>query len=314
MDDTFTSGDIAAVAETPSASPSGETSPVSTPAAPSPVASPIASPAAAVPGDTPVTGTPPPERWPDILDNARKKTREEVEANYQWAAGVDRAEFEAARQWLDLTSRDPILGLDRYMQRLASQPDLQPQLRSYAARILGTRTAAAPVDQMPGPDIPTSESNGEPVVYSAQQMQRLLEWKDRQTKALLEQELGPIKQDREKAQAKVYADAYADATVPRLEKLPGFKEHVAAIRDAYMAIPVNDPRTEGEKLKDAYLDVVGPQLTSEATRQAVTDLQRKASASTVNPAATSTSTPFDFKKESWEAGLKHVWNQKAGSR
>lgn len=311
MSDTFSSGDIAAGATATATAPVSEASPASAPVSSEQSAATTTPPASTVvPRDSSAT-EPPQERWPDILENTRKKTRAEVEAEFAYAKGVDRGEFDSTRQWMDLARRDPILALDRYVQQLMQHPTHAPQLKSYFGRSLGARTAS---DQMPGPDIPTSESQGQPVVYSAQQTQKLLEWQKRQFQQELDTRFGPIEQREKTARAESQATEYSQATLQALADKPGFKDHVAEIAERYAAIPVEDPRTEGEKLRDAYLEVVGPKLTSAAQRQAVADVHRKAGATTVNPAGGGASEPFDFKKSSWEEGLAHVWKQKGGGR
>jgi hypothetical protein len=77
---------------------------------------------------------------------------------------------------------------------------------------------------------------------------------------------------------------------------------------------VDDPRTEGEKLRDAYLQVVGSKFTQQARQTAVSDIQRKASAGTVNPGSAVGTAPFDYKKATWEEALKHEWNKRKAAQ
>lgn len=280
--ETFSSDDIATASAAVSDASSASTS--STTPEPS-AAPPTTAPESTSPRND-SAGEPPQERWPDILENTRKKTRAEVEAEYSYAKGVDRSQFEVARSWLALADRDPMLALDRMVQAIAQNPQQAPQLKSYFGRLLaGSQARQAPSDAMPGPDIPTSDSNGQPVVYSAQQIQKLLAWQERQFQQTLDKRFGPIEQERQHTSMSRQADSYAEATMKVLKDRPGFKDNAEDIIAAYQAIPLDDPRTEGEKLRDAYLEVVGSKFQTGARQQAVADLTRKASATTINPAS-----------------------------
>jgi len=272
---------------------------------------------------TPQKGEPPRERWDSILENAREKVRTE---EFGWAKGVDRQEFESARSWLDLANQNPMQALDRFVRTIATSNEGKQALRSYMGRMLGQRPAAAPQqgqqspggeDTMPGPDIPTSESNGQPVVYSASRMHQLLEWQQRQLMTKFGEQLQPFQEDREQRQAREAQERqaaqhrnYADVSVSALEKKPGFKEHKAEIVAVYSAIPVHDPRSEGEKLRDAYDQVVGSKRDTITRQQTVDDIRRKAGANTVPANSSAPPAPFDHKKATWAQSFEHEWNKR----
>jgi hypothetical protein len=318
-EETFSGGDIAAAAASATSAP--EASPTSEPSTPADTASsePVSEPAPAteVPESDgqPVSetqGEPPKERWSTILENARKKAVEETEAQYVWAKGVERAEFEAARTWMQLANRDSFLALDRLVQGMAQTPEGQQQLQSYFGRALSqSRTAQPQAPQMPGPDIPTSESNGQPVVYSAQRMQELLQWQQQQLLQQVDQRISPFKQEREAKEREARTNAYTESAISRVKDRPGFTEHKEDIVRAYAAMPVVEGEDEAAKLMQAYLDVVGPKLTFQARQQAVADITRKASASTVNPAAVSGKS-FDYSKATLEEALAYEWKKRGG--
>jgi hypothetical protein len=319
-EETFSGGEIAAAAASATSAP--EASPTSEPSTPADTASsePVSEPAPAteVPESDgqPVSetqGEPPKERWSTILENARKKAVEETEAQYAWAKGTERAEFEAARTWMSLANRDPFLALDRLVQGMAQTPEGKQQLATYFGRSLSqSRQAAQPqAPEMPGPDIPTSESNGQPVVYSAQRMQELLQWQQQQLLQQVDQRISPFKQEREAKEREARTNAYTESAISRVKDRPGFTEHKEDIVRAYAAMPVVEGEDEAAKLMQAYLDVVGPKLTFQARQQAVADITRKASASTVNPAAVSGKS-FDYSKATLEEALAYEWKKRGG--
>jgi hypothetical protein len=123
-----TTGSPAAAA--PSAAPS--TAAPSAPSAPSTPASATATPAAppsATSAPAP-SGEPPRERWDDILNNTRTKTRSEVEAEYKQKYG-----------WADSFQTDPYAFVDSWMDQLASHSQYGPQILAKAARMLQARRA-----------------------------------------------------------------------------------------------------------------------------------------------------------------------------
>lgn len=349
MSDTFSGGDISAAmtaastsaaSTTPSASPAAEpsgqqattgTAPTQPAAAEgtsattsstdsSATAAPVAQ-DAMTSQTAPDAGEPPKERWKDILDNARKKVREE---EFGWAQGVDRGEFEATKGWMALANRDPLAAVDRMVQTIARDPNGAAALRSYFGRLLGRRPAAQQNaqqhrggDDRPGPDIPTSESNGQPVVYSAQRMQELLAWQQRQFEGMVSEKLMPFEQERqtraeaeEQRQREIAADRYAQTTMNSVAAQPGFKEHSAEIARVYQAIPLDDPRSEGEKLRDAYLQVIATKRDTVVRQQTVRDLRDKTAANTVPANSNAPAAPFDHKKASWAESFRHEWEKK----
>lgn len=331
MSDTFSGGDIAAAVEQ-------TTAPAASPAADQPSSDQAASATetpepSAVSTDqsetgTPAKGEPPQERWPTILENARKKAAADAEKQWKerfgWAESLDPSELQAAREWYARANQDPVSFVTDLYQRVQNHPQYGPQLKSQAARILGQR-GNVPVqasDQMPEPDIPTSESNGRPVVYSAEQLAKRLAWERSQMKAELLKELEPdlqetrvSRQEREFRQMAQQADDYARTTLTGLTDKPGFKEHSAEIKEAYAAMPLTDGRTEGEKLRDAYLQVMAtkviPSLSQNARQQVVNDINRKVGASTINPAQANTTPKTDWRdpKVSLEDALKMAWQE-----
>lgn len=269
-------------------------------------------------------GQPPRERWDSILENARRKAREEVESQYQeiqWARQIDRGELEAARAWMDLGNRNPMLALDQLLNGIIqSSPQARAQVERYVQNLFAQGQGQRHVDDDPAPepDIPTDQSNGQPVVYSAQQMQKLLAWQQRQlTKQFqqeMQQQVGPIQAERAAQQQQRMVETYSKQAVGAVRDLPGFNENKVEITRIYAQMPLRDGRTEGEKLRDAYLQVVGKKLQFQGRQQAVQDITRKAGATTVNPASGNAGQQFDYKNASWEDALRHEWNLRNGKK
>src|SRR3990167_1346061 len=67
---------------------------------------------AEVPPATAPSGEPPKERWADILQNTRTKTRAEVEAEFHqrlgWAEAIDPSEVAQLQRWSESYRADPV--------------------------------------------------------------------------------------------------------------------------------------------------------------------------------------------------------------
>lgn len=340
MSDTFTAAEIETAASAPA-----ETTPDAPAAASTTTSAEPTTPVASVPVpevdvlNDPGWGQIPPSRRQSILDNARKKARTERETELNaewetktgWAKDIDPKEAAVVRDWVRRGNTDPAGLVMDLWQRVQNDPTHGTRLRSEAARILGSRPQQqVPVeDVMPPPDIPTDTSNGEPVVYSAKQLALRDAWLKKQFLTDVEQRLAPYQQDLQSRQQtqelvamQAQADAYGASTMKSLTDQPGFKEHAPAIRAAYAAMGIRDPKTgdivpdpqdvrsEGEKLRDAYLQIVVPTLQTAGRQQVVHDLHRKAQASTVNPSSTHSSEPFDYKKATVEEALRYEWEKR----
>lgn len=288
---------------------------------------------------TPAGKEPPADRWDTILENARKKARADVEGEYAWAKDLNRDDVEATRKWISLGNQNPLLALDQLVQGIIkSNPSQQDQIEHYfksimkdsgpaaAAAVATSVATAGDADPCPPPDIPTDTSNGVPVVYSDKQMVLRDAWFKRQitkeVKADLERDLAPLRAEhqatttkRQEDEAKAATDAYTERAIGAIATQPGYEKYKAEIAAAYNAIPLSDTtRTEGEKLRDAYLTVIASKMSEEAVADAVASVNRRAEAGTVNPSSQSASTPFDYKTATWEQALRHEFNSAALGR
>ena len=304
---------------------------------------------AAQPDAAATKGEPPKEKWDTILANAREKAKAEAKAatenEYAWAKDLNRDDVEATRKWIDLGNQNPLLALDQLVQGMIKvNPAQKAQIEHYFKSILQTAGPAAAAaaaadavskgatatgdDPMPEADVPTDTSNGVGVVYSKTQMKAYDEWKDRQfkkqldaAKAELRGEIAPVLSERKEAETQKAIDEYTERSVGAISSRPGYEEFRAEIAAVYAAYPMNDGRNEGEKLRDAYLEVMSSKITEQteaatkkASDEAIASIHRRADAGTVNPAAASASQPFDYKKATWEQALRHEFNSAALGR
>lgn len=330
--------DVAATKAAEAATPpdAGALEGVVDPAAKPVVADPAApgAPVAAVSGKT----APPADRWDSILENARKKAKEETEAEYAWAKDLQKDDVEATRKWITLGNQNPLLALDQLVQGIirnnpAQKTDVERYFKTIlqvagpevAAAAAGAAATASDADPMPPPDIPTDTSNGVPVVYSDKQMLLRDQWFTRQikkeVKADYDKELAPIRAEREQAatERKQVADQkaiddYTEMSIGAIASRPGYEKYRAEIATVYAAMPTDGKLTEGEKLRDAYLQVITDKMSEDARAEAVASVNRRADAGTVNPSSQGASAPFDYKNASWEQALRHEFNTAALGR
>jgi hypothetical protein len=245
--------------------------------------------AATVPPVAPIPGQPPQEKWPQILENARTKAAQEAtakfEQDYGWAKTIDRNTLGAWTQTAQRMSTDPIGFLSDFMQELQTHPTYGPQLRSQAGRMLATGNR----DPEPQPDVQIVNEQGQVtgLTYSATALAERDAWNRRQITAAFQQELQPLKADRESAiaaqqaeETSRYVNGVADSIVTRIDRiLDGDKalyEHV----DALMAA---DPSLDAI---DAALEVRSTHLAPLAEQRAVEKAQlinkQKAAGTTAN--------------------------------
>lgn len=260
--------------------------------------------------DTPTAsaaGAPPQDRWPDILNNARAKTRSEVESEFQqkygWATQVDPQDIAKLQGWSQAYSADPVKWFAQTVADLkAAHPHLAPQLHSEAARVL----AAARQTQQPTapdvdftPDIPVQDETGRVVAqtFSAEKVLRLIkqerEANAQAVKPLQEERQTRLQQEQHAAQQRELNDTVQAIWEPAITELPHFKENIREIGKVFATIPGDS----AQALHRAWWKVVGPQLDAKSRATQLESLQTKAAASTVNPAGAvvaSTRRPTSF--------------------
>ena len=166
---------------------------------------------------------------------------------------------------------DPIGTLTQLVDEAVSDPRIGQQFVSHLARTLSARRNLTPIETEVGP------------VYTADQMEALLDQK-------LAERIGPIEQERRAAeqqraieQVRTQTRETVKTRLGQWQKQPGFKEHepqIAAKQAEYVA----NGHDTWSALGFAYADVVIPTLKAQQATQFVQEAVKKAQASTNNPA------------------------------
>ncbi len=238
------------------------------------------------------------ERHKAILEAQRA----ESDAKWQrvsWAeelvnAGKTPDQIREALQIYDGVGADPVDFLNRFHQQLETHPQYAPQVRSWAARILGGHKGQGQptpqaTDAEPQPDF-QDQATGTPI-FSATRLREWHEWKARQDQATRDSDIAPLRDYVQKQQfteqvKQVWTDE-ENRTKAELEDMrtkPHFKENEKDVR-AFM-----EARQWKASLQDAYIHVLTTKIlpTLSATEQAktLTELKTQAAAgNSVNPRA-----------------------------
>ncbi len=266
----------AASAAAPSAaSPAATPTPTATPA--SATSTPVGGSQAAQTSVATPSGEPPKDRWPDILANARAKTRAEVDAEYRQKYG-----------WADEAARDPWGFTQRQLDQLAHHPNYETHVLNYAARLLNARRAQTkPQAEEPKPNVPVVDQSGNIVSYTYDEkgLKALRQYEQQAADGALSQRLAPIEQFIQQAQMREVqhaVDTQAGSMLTELRDQPYFKEHEGAIKRAFAEHP-----EWGDNVHRAYLHVltteVIPTLSQREQQQVLATLQTKAAAGSVSP-------------------------------
>lgn len=253
-----------------------------------------ASPTTAAAASTPApSGEPPRERWDDILNNTRTKTRAEVEAEYRQKYG-----------WADQFSERPYEFVEAWMDQLAQHPQYGPQLFGKAARMLQSRRGVAQAtNEEPQPDVPIMDANGNLTgqTYSAKQLKAWRDWDWQQKQSALDERLGPLEQRAKQfeeaqvmAQVQQQSDEFARTTLGELRQDPYFKENESKVKAALMAHP-----EWGDNIHRAFHHVlqteVYPSIQRNAEGKVLDTLKTQAAGGSIRPDGAGAATP-DFKK------------------
>lgn len=254
------------------------------------------------PSPEPTKGEPPKERWDAILENARAKTRAEVEAEYKqrfgWAESVSPQEIQQLQQWGRAFTTDPVGWLAQSITEVGrTHPHLVPSLRSEAARILADRSIAASPQVDTEPDVPVLDQNGQVVTrtYSAERMKAVVQ---QAIQDYIGKEVAPIKQAFQKREAQDYATAQERAAAAAADAL--YKDYSGELPDFEALKPeigkylaeLSHIKDDGRALVAAWKKAYTAKQAEEAkTRDATSktqvldDLKTKARASMPNPAS-----------------------------
>ena len=208
-----------------------------------------------------------------------EKARRETLAEFGIAEGLSPEEVRTGVTMLQSLKRGGVGFLDY----------LRSQIDPQAAPAASPQKPAAVEDPEPEPDVPLQDGR---FVYSAEQLRKRDEWRERKLMAQFDEKYGPIRDEHELNKLKATHTIEAKGLIAQATKeWPRFtqlKPHIAKIiqaagrmtptilYDAYIAAD----REHGEKLLRAQWD-------AERSGQ----LTRKAGASTVQPGAPRPSTP-----------------------
>jgi hypothetical protein len=227
---------------------------------------------------------PPRERWNDILDNARRKTRAEVAAEYQERYGrFEQDPWGAVQEWLDSASKHSVYG---------------PLVNQWTtARV--KQSAPPDLGEEPQADIPVVDVQGQVTshTYSDKQLRKWQKWNQAQSQQALDQRLGSIEQQQQawqqrEQQAHIMQQAHQGAaqTLGALRQQPYFKEHEADIRQALM-----EHEEWGDNVHAAYnwvlTNKILPTLSQAEQRAVVDSINNKATGASISPRGTATGTP-----------------------
>lgn len=220
---------------------------------------------------------PPQEKWPTILENARKTEREAILKQFGWAQGLNQQQATRAIQIAAALDADPRAFIRWVGQQIGE----------------GQPAKAVLDDADPEPDLQSQD--GKLKSYSDVAVRRLL---DRQAKQLREEILKEVQPaieytktaqaDREFQEIKTQATEKAGSAVEAARKLPHFKENEAAI-DAELGEMVNsNPQMVADvgavaALYMAYNNVLAtkvfPTLKDSAAAEVRENFERSATAS-----------------------------------
>lgn len=239
----------------------------------------------------PKAGEPPQEKWPQILENARKKERESVEKELGWARSFKQEDLQEWAGYASHMSRDPVGFLQWYQSQLEAHPTYGQQLRSHAARTLAAgRGAAQPVDLTP--DLVVDAGDGRQIsTFSADRVQQIVQHAVQQAIA---KEVHPLKEEsqqrraaQEAADYKQRLDAETDATMVEVNDILGItdvkSEDANRLFAALNQLMEQDKSLTAERAaRRIYKSHVQPGLDAKADAKALDKLKQKAAGNTAS--------------------------------
>lgn len=268
-------------------------------------------PADAKPRD--LRGPIPYERHEAVLNTERKR-REEVEAKWkrvEWASALADAGHTAEQVQRALAISGGLTGntvgfIEQLLREAAGEPTLSAQVRSIAARVLGSGqqpavTTTATDDAEPQPDFYTQNEDGTKTpFYSGPQQQKWQAWQRRQMTSEIDQRLAPLEKVRQdietqrtnaEQQARYTAelDQHTKAGQARIDELKKESyftpEFFKAMQDYAKSVNfrIGD---RAMTIDDAWLHVLRttvPTLARTEQAKTIADLRTRATSSSVTP-------------------------------
>jgi hypothetical protein len=233
--------------------------------------------------ELPVGGSIPVPRVRKILENTRAKARAEAQAQLEqlaWAKEKDRAAVEEALRIYEFANQNPVEFYRQVTERLRSDPSLRAEVERLWSPAQQAAEPKKPADEKPQPDVLLEDGR---LVYSSDQMDKLMAWQERQFEGKVSAKLEPFeKATRQREQAE-RINAEATRVYQEALKWPGMADPAnrKAVAEAMY--------TKRIPLDAAYRDVVLPKLTDTKSieerirQQVLAELKQKGRATTQNP-------------------------------
>lgn len=226
------------------------------------------------------------------VNEAANLTKKELE-QLGWAKGIDAAHSKELVNFYQRlrSSPDPASVFLEELDHLRStRPESAASLRSWAARVLGTRASSQEVDPDPEPAADIQLEDGR-AVYSAGQLAKAIEWRERRFESRMDEKLKPLQQsahqteaDKIFAQKSAEAQQYATQTISEMRQKPYFSDHE---KDIHAAMKADDALS----LNEAYAKVLIEKVMPKLNQATASTLQQKVRASSANPSRPSGATP-----------------------
>ena len=255
-------------------------------------------------GTTRAPGAIPYPRFQEVVQQ-----RQQLEQRLQqlsWAQAIPSEAAPAIQQLYQSLQADPIGTLVNEAEALmqSGNPEAAQALRSAAARWLrGARGAPA------APEIdltPSLQSEDGRAVYTADQVQALVDQKVAEHLGKLEGRIKPFEEQAQEQRVQQMVSeirSRAKAQADEVRSYPHFAEH----KDAILSLLRSDPTITPEK---AWMKVVLPTLTLRQQQQAVQTLQAKAQAGAVAPGRAAVGSPPP-KPTTFGEAYRQAWSEQA---
>lgn len=232
------------------------------------------------------------DRHTAILENARRKSAEEI-------VGRVESQFGPAIQLQQRMQTDPIGTLTQLIDEAVAHPEIGQHVVSQLARTLSARrsqkTDLTPIETEVGP------------VYTASQVEALVAQQIAQRVAPIEQERQARAEEARQTQQREQTRQTVTSRLKHWESRPGFSEHKADIAEAqkaYVSQGIDTWSALGLAYADVYEAKVRPKQQAAQTTQFVQSAVAKAQASTGNPGVVAPST--NRRPTTWDEAFKQV--------
>lgn len=270
---------------------------------------------------------PPQDKWPTILDNARKKATDEAWKGYEPLRGIPAERVNDLITWWQkaqanpdefltnalLEQRDPMDLIDKIMQKVQTHPTHSQSLKSFIGRRMaamrGQQPEAEPQFLIPQPD--------GTIAVDMAALPKWQEWNRKQAVAAVTGEIQPIKdwyqtqqQQQEQLAEQRRIDTFADTTHQDFQTWPGMdddgiRQEVVADFAAHIDGKTLNQEELRLELNAAHRRVFYPKVSQAERTRVVRDIHQTASAGTVNPSRSSTGAPKSREQMSIRELIEH---------